>query len=106
MDRGKAGVNQPVFQKKERKVGISTPWTRVTQLFPTTLSPRCGVPAKARKKDIILNLSVFGLLFYPICQLGYLVVDRASLGHQLSDLPVSVHNRGVVAPPEGLANLR
>src|SRR4051812_35112951 len=38
-----------------------------------------------------------GLVADPVGQLGDLVVDRPALGHQLADLAVGVHDRGVVA---------
>ncbi len=46
-----------------------------------------------------------GLLFDPVGQLGDLVVDRAPFGHQLSDLLVGVHDRGVVTSAELLPDL-
>src|SRR6476619_1543415 len=46
-----------------------------------------------------------GLLLDPVGQLGDLVVDTASLGEQLPDLLVGVHDRGVVAAAELLADL-
>src|SRR4051794_21453219 len=47
-----------------------------------------------------------GLLLDPVRELGDLVVDRASLGEQLTDLLVGVHDGGVVAAAELLADLR
>src|SRR5664280_3410495 len=38
-------------------------------------------------------------------QLSDLVVGRAAFAHQLTDLALSVHDRGVVAPAEQLADL-
>ena len=35
-----------------------------------------------------------------------MVIDRATLSHQLADLPVSMHHRGVVATAKTLPNLR
>ena len=52
------------------------------------------------------ELTVFRLTLNPVRKLGDLVIDRPALGHQLADLSVGVHNRGVVATAEGLANLR
>jgi len=49
--------------------------------------------------------SLSRLVADPVGQLGDLVVDRATFGHQLTDLAVGVHDRGVVAPPEELADL-
>ena len=52
------------------------------------------------------NLGAFGLKLDPVGQLCDLVIDRAALCHQLADFTISVHNRGVVAPAESLANFR
>ena len=35
-----------------------------------------------------------------------MVVERPALSHQLADLPISMHHRRMVAPAEGLADLR
>ena len=40
-----------------------------------------------------------------IGEFGDLVIDRSSLCHQLTDLPVGMHHSGVIAPSESLANL-
>ena len=42
----------------------------------------------------------------PVGQLSNLVIDRASLSHELADLAISMHHCGVVAAAEGLTNLR
>ena len=42
----------------------------------------------------------------PVGELGDLVVDRPALRHQLTDLAVGMHDRGVVASSEQLADLR
>ncbi len=42
----------------------------------------------------------------PVRQFGDLVVDRAAFGHQPPDLPVRVHDGGVVPSTEVLADLR
>lgn len=39
-------------------------------------------------------------------EVGHLVEQGAPLSHQLSNFPVGVHDRGVVATTEGLADLR
>ena len=54
---------------------------------------------------LLAELLLAGLVADPVGQLGDLVVDRTALGHQLTDLAVGVHDRGVVAPPEELADL-
>ena len=41
----------------------------------------------------------------PAREVGYLVEKTASFGHQLANLPVCVHDGGVIAAPECLANL-
>lgn len=46
------------------------------------------------------------LLFDAVGQLADLVVDAATLCHQLSDLSLSMHHGGVVAIPELLPDLR
>lgn len=38
-------------------------------------------------------------------QIGDLIEQTAALSHELADLPVGVHHRGVIATPEGLADL-
>jgi len=73
---------------------------------------------------ILINLRVIhsypqvtptlGVFRYLIFSLGLnsggqfvdLVINRAALSHQLTDLAIGVHNRGVVAAAEGLTNLR
>src|SRR5665648_966017 len=45
------------------------------------------------------------LLLDPVREFGHLVVDGAALGHQLTNLPVRVHDGGVVAAAELLADL-
>src|SRR5450432_3213852 len=45
------------------------------------------------------------LLLDPVGQLSDLVVDRAALGHQGSDLAVGVHDRGVIPAAKLLADL-
>jgi hypothetical protein len=39
-------------------------------------------------------------------QIGDLVKQTASLGHELANLPIGMHDGGVVASTESLANLR
>ena len=39
-------------------------------------------------------------------QVGHLVEQGPPFGHQLPDLPVGMHHRGVVAASEGLSDLR
>jgi len=39
-------------------------------------------------------------------EVGYLVVETAPLGHQLANLALCVHDGGVIAPAEGLADSR
>ena len=56
-----------------------------------------GVPRAGRSVRLLLD---------PVRQLGHLVVDRAPLGHELADLLVRVHDRGVVPAAELLADLR
>lgn len=56
--------------------------------------------AKARTLKILPNL-----LLNPVGQLRDLVIDRSSLGHQLTDFAIGVHDRCMVAPPECLADL-
>jgi hypothetical protein len=46
------------------------------------------------------------LLLDPVGELGDLVVNRPALGHQGADFLVRVHDRGVVAAAELLADLR
>ena len=46
------------------------------------------------------------VLFDAVGQLSDLVIDRAPFGHQLADLAVSVHHRGVVTTAKLLPNLR
>ena len=41
-----------------------------------------------------------------VCELGDLVVDRATLLHELADLLIGVHHRGVVAVAEQLPDFR
>src|SRR5262249_25263410 len=41
-------------------------------------------------------------LFDPVGEFGYLVVERATFGHLLTDLPIRVHDGRVVASTEGL----
>lgn len=72
--------------------------TLATQVWTTlwkTLSPHAGSSS---------DLSA-GLVTNPVCQLRDLVVDRAALGHQLTDLAVSMHHRGVVPPAKKLPDL-
>ena len=45
------------------------------------------------------------LRFDPAGEVGDLVEQAASLGHELADLPVGMHHRGVVSAPECLADL-
>src|SRR5690349_5548103 len=45
------------------------------------------------------------LLLDPVRELGDLVVDAPPFGHELTDLPVRVHDRGVVAVAELLPDL-
>src|SRR5215469_18524709 len=47
-----------------------------------------------------------GLLLDAVGELGHLVIDGAALGHQGPDLALGVHDRGVVAAAELLADLR
>lgn len=46
------------------------------------------------------------LLLNPVGELCDLVIDRAAFGHQLADLPVSMHNGGVVTAAKKLADFR
>lgn len=101
----KVGAIRAVFQTKRLEVGISTPVSRKREKLPTPLSPTCGVPTKPLKKDIISALAVLCLLLDPVGQLRYLVVNRTSLRHQLPDLSISMHDCGVVAASESLADL-
>jgi hypothetical protein len=63
--------------------------------FSTAVSPACAV-----------LLLLLRLVFDPVRQLGDLVENTAPLGHQLPDLAFRVHDRGVVAAAELLADLR
>src|SRR5450830_322059 len=46
------------------------------------------------------------LLLDAVGQLGHLVVDAAALGHELADLAIGVHDRGVVPAAERLPDFR
>src|SRR3954454_21750137 len=64
----------------------------------TELSPPC---VRCRKGPTEHGASrPAGLGLDPVGQLGDLVEDRPTLGHQSADLPVGVHDRGVVAAAE------
>ena len=58
-----------------------------------------------QKTVVIHNLST-GLLFDPIQDLGDLVIKASALFHQIGDLLVGIHNRGVVPVAKKLPNLR
>ena len=87
----------------------------------TELSPGCGrygaggVDGWSRADDQGTGLcttlwtnplgSLTRLVTDPVGQLGDLVVGCAALAHQLTDLAVGMHDRGVVAPSEQLSDL-
>ena len=58
-----------------------------------------------QKTVVIHNLST-GLLFDPVQNLGDLVIEASALFHQIRDLLVGIHNRGVVPVSKKLSNLR
>lgn len=82
---------------------VATPRIRGTPSLCTGSNP-CKVPTSHAKYGRRLGLS--GLLLDPVGQLGHLVEDAASLCHELADLAVGMHHRGVVAAAELLADLR
>src|SRR5690625_4607698 len=64
--------------------------------------PACGMSTG----DVVgLVRSAAGLLFDPVDELGDLVEDAAPFGHEITDLAVGVHDRGVVTAAELLADL-
>ncbi len=58
-----------------------------------------------QKSVVIHNLST-RLLFDPVQNLGHLVIKASALFHQIRDLLVGIHNRGVVSVAKKLPNLR
>src|SRR5665648_925117 len=92
-----------------------------TEQMSTELSPGCGrdvlrrvtwlVTAGFRCWTTVHNCVHKGsqrlarLVTNPVGQLGDLVIGCTAFAHQLTDLAVGVHDRGVVAPPEQLTDL-
>ena len=58
-----------------------------------------------QKTAVIHNLST-GLLFDPVQNLGDLVIKASALFHQIRDLLVGIHNRGVVPVAKKLPDFR
>ena len=57
-----------------------------------------------QKAAVIHNLST-GLLFDPVQDLGHLVIQASALFHQVGDLLIGIHNRGVIPVSKQLADL-
>lgn len=66
------------------------------------LPPRLS-PSVERAKCPNLSLAT-SLLTDSVGELGDLVVDRATLSHELADLSIGMHHGGVVATTKGLAD--
>ena len=58
-----------------------------------------------QKTGVIHSLST-GLLLDPVQDLGHLVIKASALFHQVGDLLIGIHNRGVVPVSKQLADLR
>lgn len=66
------------------------------------LSPTGGKECQSGHSTLLVRLP--RLLFNSGGEFVDLVIDRTTLSHQLTDLAVGVHNRGVVTPAECLAD--
>jgi hypothetical protein len=74
------------------------PARRLRLVTPRRVSERCCEEVGRRRAG------PSGVLFDAVGEFGDLVVEGAALGHVLADLAVGVHDRGVVAAAEGLAD--
>ena len=87
---------------------LTAPYPQKRGSYPqlSTSFPQLGV--KTSNMDISTESNLY-LIFCShlnsIGEFGDLVIDRSSLCHQLTNLPVGMHHSGVIAPPESLANL-
>lgn len=73
---------------------------------PGSLIKRCPAAEPTGIKSVRRLNPAGGALFDPVGQLGDLVEQAASLPHELANLAVCMHDRGVVATAELLTNLR
>lgn len=58
-----------------------------------------------QKRVVIHNLST-GFLFYPVQDFSDLVIKASALFHQIRDLLIGIHNRGVVPVAKKLPDFR
>ncbi len=81
--------------------GISTQKKEISTVVHN-LSPTGGKERQSGHFALLVHLP--RLLLNSGGEFVDLVVDRTALSHQLTDFAVGVHNRGVVAPAECLAD--
>ena len=120
--RPQGGSRPPWFAHSETTIHtlvvprVSTRQVASSSTRSTELSPECGRIERYRRGDGRRLLPVTGsgyhhfpssagLVADPVGQLGDLVVDRPALRHQMADLAVCMHDGGVVAASELLADL-
>ena len=82
--------------------GLSTQIDEISTVVHN-LSPTGGKERQSGHFTLLVHLP--RLLLNSGGELVDLVIDRTALSHQLTDLAVGMHNRGVVTPAECLADL-
>ena len=91
----------PFLTLHTNNFGVSTQ-TREISTVIHNLSPTGGKERQSGHFSLLVHLP--RLQLNPGGEFVDLVIDRATLSHQLTDFAVGVHNRGVVAPAECLTD--
>jgi hypothetical protein len=77
-----------------------------TQVYPQSLSTTVGKLGKDLIYASDVTLEDSGLRLDPSGEVGHLIKQASSLGHELANLSIRVHDRCVVASAECLTNFR
>ena len=91
-------VSWPSFHRESSNYTVSV---GVFNSYPQVIHT-VGLERLPRGSDRVVTV----ILLDSAREFGHLVVDRAALFHELADLLVGVHDRGVIAVAEQLPDLR